>query len=97
MKILDKIGMCMSYKGYLFWEEAVMIAKRKRKDKINMENIYDEIAKKYELNPNTVRRDMDLALYKINNLKKKLNVEYDLTIKKALMLFASKQRGEEDE
>ena len=97
MRILDKLGMCMSYKGYLYWEEAIMIAKRTRKDKINMTEIYKKIAEKYEETPVVVERNMIRTLEKIKNLEKKLKVDYKLSTKKALMLFASKQRGEEDE
>ena len=94
MKILDKIGMCMSYKGYLYWEEAIVMAKRTRKDRINMTNIYKKISEKYEISPTAVERNMMRTFEKIKNIEKKLGVDYKLTAKKALMLLANKEKGE---
>lgn len=97
MRILDKIGMCRAYKGYLYWEEAIMMAKRTRKDKNNISEIYRKIGEKYEETSVAIERNMTRTLERVKNLEKKLKVDYKLTTKKALMLLASKQKGEEDE
>ena len=94
MRILEKIGMCASYKGYCYWEEAISIVKKSRKDKINMTNIYIKIAEKYGEKYTAVERNMARALEKVKNIEQKLNVDYELTTKKALILLANKEKGE---
>ena len=96
MRILDKIGMCRAYKGYVFWEEAISIVKRKQRSITNMQEIYRTISEKYDVTISSIERSMYRTLIKIPNLEKKLKSDYKLTTKKALMLLASKQKGEED-
>lgn len=74
-----------------------MMAKRTRKDKINISAIYRKIGEKYEETPVAIERNMTRTLERVKNLEKKLKSDYRLTTKKALMLLASKQKGEEDE
>ena len=97
MRILDKIGMCRAYKGYVFWEEAISIVKRKQRNIINMQEIYRKISEKYNVSSASVERGMYRTLIKIPNLEKKLKSDYRLTTKKVLALLATKQKGEEDE
>ena len=95
MKILDKLGMCMAYKGYLYWEEAIKMAKRSNKNELPMQKIYQKIAKKYETTTNSVERGMRRSMNQIINLNQKTNTDYIFTNKKLLAWILHKDKGEE--
>ena len=59
-----------------------------------MNNIYKKIAEKYEEKYTAVERNMSRALEKVKKIEQKLNVDYELTTKKALILLANKEKGE---
>ena len=106
MNILDKIGMSIFHTGYYLWEEAIEIFKNEmKKDKINikdkkyyvtklnMEDIYKELAKKHNMTRSAVEKDMRTAMNKIEDLKEKLDTEYKITNKKFLILLLQKYGG----
>lgn len=95
MKILDKLGMCMAYKGYLYWEDAITIAKRTKKNELPMQKIYEKIAKKYETTTNSVERGMRRSMNQIINLNQKTNTDYVFTNKKLLAWIVRKDKGDE--
>lgn len=95
MKVLDDIGMCVAYKGYYYWKEAIKIVmKMKDEDEINMTEIYKKIAEKYNKKETIISVNMARVLERIKDLNKKLNVEYKLTTKKVLILLVKKEKGE---
>ena len=90
MKILNELGMDISNKGYKYWEEAVKIS-GKSLIMPQMYNIYEKISKKYNTTPMAVERCMRYSISKIEELNKKINLNYKINNKR---FFAYIIRGE---
>ena len=65
-KYLDENGIKHSNKGYIFLLEAMMIMCRMQRMKWVLDDIYEEIAKKYSVNKCSVERTIRYSLLKTN-------------------------------
>jgi len=80
-KILDRLGMKMSLKGYTYWKEALYYADNLAiaDDMIKMGNIYRYIAKKYDDSYNRVERALRHAIDTTDNMRDTIRTKFNLT------------------
>ena len=79
--ILNKIGMNIRLKGYWYWEEAIKICKTNKyfiSSFPKMMTIYNQIAKKFDVTPESVERCMRSARLNIKKLDEKMNIPYNI-------------------
>ena len=79
--VLRIIGMDMSLSGYSYWQDAIKLFKKDQSTKIDVYKItliYSKLAKKYDTTAASVERSMRYARMRINNLQKKMNVDYQI-------------------
>ena len=76
--LLDEIGMKINLKGYKYWIEAVKL--KLLEPNISMSNLYEEIAKKFNINRANAERCLRKAWESnIKYVEMRLNYSYKIT------------------